>query len=522
MALLLASALLLFLGIDNHGYISMEAMVLEGANNMLATGDWLVPRLYGEIYTYKPPLAYWLAAVPASLTETLPSAALMRLTFGSTALFFAILMFWLVGRMTSPRQGLLCSVASLGGVVFLEKVRLAEFDTVIAACVGCAIVLASTALSRDRSDSPQTGALWLACYGFLYLGFLAKGAPALMSFGPGLLVAAFLAGRFRLLLSASHILAATLFAGLVAAYVWSVVDAVGWQGLMQPADEAQKRGLQWTWESLGLAVAKPLIICAAFAPFSLFLPRALASVRKRGALVTDRLMACGVGFVAGGVATFTAVPTHEMRYYIPLAAGFGLSCGLAAEHSLTTGATRFESVATRILLLLLVPLTAASLYRRAEPLEGALLIVLLIATLIVAGAKQLNRFGVVPTVAAAMMFLAIAQALFFVPARAASRDLSGTAEEIASHLESDVAVWTAGPADFAGKHSSLYAYLGHRIFVFDPDRAVETAPPDAWFLLTEPDWNRHSDDLGLCALAVFEAPKRTFHLARRKGSAGCP
>ena len=34
------------------GLVSMEGMVVDGARHMLESGDWIVPRVYDEIYTY--------------------------------------------------------------------------------------------------------------------------------------------------------------------------------------------------------------------------------------------------------------------------------------------------------------------------------------------------------------------------------------------------------------------------------------------------------------------------------------
>jgi len=59
----------------------MEGIVADGAREMVRTGEWAVPRLHGEVYMYKPPLTYWLAAVPCwdlgrlSIAASQPSPA---------------------------------------------------------------------------------------------------------------------------------------------------------------------------------------------------------------------------------------------------------------------------------------------------------------------------------------------------------------------------------------------------------------------------------------------------------------
>ncbi|MEM1248719.1 MAG: hypothetical protein AAGK22_20235 [Acidobacteriota bacterium] len=517
LALLVLVVPLLYLGIDSYGYLSMEAMVLEGANNMLSSGDWLVPRLYGEIYTYKPPLGYWLGALPAALSEGAPSAALFRLPFVTSVFSLALLAFVTVGCWVSPRAGLWAGVGTVGSVVLLEKVRLAEFDTPLTACVGGAVLIASATLVRERRSEAKEAALWTGAYAFLYLGFLAKGVPALMSFVPGLLLAALLNRRGRRLLEASHLLPAITFAALVCVYVWSVVSAVGWEGFSQPAQEAQAKGFNWGMGELALAVAKPLIILAGFAPFSLFVPRAAAACRAEPSSSLERLQASGLGFLAGGILAFTAVPTHEMRYYLPLAAAFGLAGGLGAEAALRAGATRFESIAIRALALLVLPMAAIALHRHFDPVAAVLLALLAAAT--IAGAAR--QPTLVPTVVTVATAVAVAQSLCFVPARAASRDLAPIAELLEAAVPLEATLWTAGPADTAGKHSSLYAALGRTVRVFDPEDPAGTAPADGWFLLTDEDWRRYSDRLDLCDVLVAGPEERSYRIAQRSAAGGC-
>ena len=48
------------------------------ARDMLATGDWLVPRVAGDIYTQKPPLYCWLMAASMALTTEYARWALIH------------------------------------------------------------------------------------------------------------------------------------------------------------------------------------------------------------------------------------------------------------------------------------------------------------------------------------------------------------------------------------------------------------------------------------------------------------
>ena len=63
-----------------------EPVYGETAKEMLATGDWISPRIYGEFWYDKPPLFYWLEAISFSIfgvstwAARLPSVLLGALT----------------------------------------------------------------------------------------------------------------------------------------------------------------------------------------------------------------------------------------------------------------------------------------------------------------------------------------------------------------------------------------------------------------------------------------------------------
>ena len=64
--LFVVSALALFLALFYTRHLPLidrdEGRYAEGTREMVASGDWLVPRLFGVPYLEKPPLFYWLTA----------------------------------------------------------------------------------------------------------------------------------------------------------------------------------------------------------------------------------------------------------------------------------------------------------------------------------------------------------------------------------------------------------------------------------------------------------------------------
>ncbi len=49
--------------LENHDYLKYA----EVAKEMIQSGDWIVPRLNGEIYLHKPPLLFWFIALPSKI-----------------------------------------------------------------------------------------------------------------------------------------------------------------------------------------------------------------------------------------------------------------------------------------------------------------------------------------------------------------------------------------------------------------------------------------------------------------------
>src|SRR4051812_49428037 len=64
----LAAAFLFCIGLGARPYlIPSEARYIEIPRQMLATHDWLTPRIDGVPYLEKPPLFYWMQAVALSI-----------------------------------------------------------------------------------------------------------------------------------------------------------------------------------------------------------------------------------------------------------------------------------------------------------------------------------------------------------------------------------------------------------------------------------------------------------------------
>lgn len=159
-----------------------EPRYAQVAREMLATGDWVTPKLGGEAWLEKPPLYYWQALLCYRLFGVSDWAARLPSVANATILVFAV--YWFLRRF-QPRS-------ALAGALMLAST---------AAMVGYA-----RAASMDMPLSAAFCLAMLAWYGWLQggnrgfvLGFYALIGLAMLAKGP---VAPFLAAVIIALFSA--------------------------------------------------------------------------------------------------------------------------------------------------------------------------------------------------------------------------------------------------------------------------------------------------------------------------------
>lgn len=521
--------------------IQMEGMVADGARHLVASGEWWVPKVYGEIYTFKPALAYWLAGLAYRLTDP-PEEWLLRLPFAASIFALGLAALLWVRPLAGNRPAALCAMASVSGIVVVEKVRLAEFDGLLTAGVGVAIVAACHNLAAPRA---RLG-VWLVGYLGLTFGFLAKGVPALMFYPPGVLVAALAARRFRRLLNWRHLAAATLFALLVGGYLAAAYRSAGAAAFEQPLAESRVRGLGWLEAqpdaderaaklrqgefvlagdeadvarrplvALGRSLAKPLLIGVAFLPWTLVLPWVRSRRLTAGLGDTERLLLRSAGaFLLAGVVVSMAVPTHAMRYYMPLAAPAGLLAGLLlGSRRDGAGPRRLIQLARGLALVASTLALAGALLFDTPPVsavERALLglvgLLTLTAILRVGRCRPGDRLPALMTLAA--IALIAVNTLGIQARKAARRDLSRQAAQLADYLPPDGPVWVLGPSDIAGKNSSLLFYLRREVLAF---RLAGPLPPPGSYCIVPSD---RLPELAPVPSLVWEPLGRIEHHAR--------
>lgn len=99
------------------------------ARDMLASGEWLVPRVGGDIYADKPPLFFWLIAAVLHLTGSLRVAFLLPSFFGAVGC--VLLVYDLGARLWRREVGLIAALALLFTVQFAWVARQGQIDATL-------------------------------------------------------------------------------------------------------------------------------------------------------------------------------------------------------------------------------------------------------------------------------------------------------------------------------------------------------------------------------------------------------
>jgi 4-amino-4-deoxy-L-arabinose transferase-like glycosyltransferase len=179
------------------------------AIHMLASGDWLVPRVGSDPYLRKPPMLNWAIALSCKLSGA-PSEWAVRLPSVLAVLALAVAIAGVGGRRwLGTEGGLLAAVFFLANFTMVESGRLAELEALYVSLTGIALVVWMTSWRQEANS----WLLWLLPAPFLALAMLTKG-PTHLIFYYGIVLPVLIFGKnARSLLHPAHALSLVLVIG---------------------------------------------------------------------------------------------------------------------------------------------------------------------------------------------------------------------------------------------------------------------------------------------------------------------
>lgn len=351
-ALGFAAGLVLFVGLGatglsepdepRHGAIAEEMRGLR-----FGAAQLVLPRLNDEVYTQKPPLYYWLAALAGApggrVTEfsaRLPSAV---------AGFATVLATTRLGALTfGPAAGLAAGAVLLTLPSFVDDARCARPDALLALFVTLAL---SFAWRLDTGlGSPRRARLGLHLS--IGLGLLTKGPVALLLPALGLL--GYLAAEHRLRDARLFVSAPAFAVSLGPIAVWlGAATALAPSGYLLDAvgDNVLARFLSGTSheQSVFFHLGRlPL----AYLPWSLAWPLAFvaarASLAPGGAPERAQATRFLVAFVAAGLAFFSLSAEKRAVYLLPLYPALAILVGEGLRFGVERGLSARAAVRWRL------------------------------------------------------------------------------------------------------------------------------------------------------------------------------
>ncbi|MBI4518146.1 MAG: glycosyltransferase family 39 protein [Deltaproteobacteria bacterium] len=487
------------------------------AAEMMATGDWIVPRQQGQPYHDRPPLQKWAIAGSARLTGGLSPLAI-RLPSVLAVIGTGALLYGCARALMGPLAGLAAGLAFATMGQVLELGRLGETEALFSFMVSAALLLWH--LGYVRGWPPAV--TWMVGYGLAALGALTKGVQAPLYFIGSTGLFLLLEGRWRFLFSRSHAAGLVVFVALLAPWQLMHARAVGWDGVR--AIWFNEVGIRFTEAGVariaGHGISFPLEVLVSTLPWSALLacyvvPRARAELSASLPQARFLLLALTLAFV-----TCWLPPGARPRYLMPLYPIAALLAAVVVERAgaqATWAASawqRFARIMTggmalcgaAVLGVSLV--TTPALFRWAQPWPLALTYAAFCAAA-AAVMRKTTRGGAPPRLAALVtvaLFLGLSYTGVVVNALAnTSVDTEASVARLKQQLPRGHRLLSLGPIH----HLFAYYYRDPIALLewSDPGVAAELAKPETFFCFYRSDDRRIEPSFAWQPVAVISVAR---------------
>jgi len=293
------------------------------ARAILESGDWLVLRDNGQVYTDKPPLFFWVLAWTARLGSGM-SAFTARIPSSLLALLSVLSLYRLGRDLFGPRVGLLGGFVLATSQRFFLEARWVHIDMLL-----CFLSLVTMdALYRTLQEEKEW--CWVVVYTAIGLGCLAKGPVALAI--PAAVLMLYLASTRQLSLLRKTRWVWGIPAALSPMVIWLLASAR--RAGFDPREVVRAQVLQRFQE--GMHHPRPFYyylysLPLEFLPWTPFLAGAVAMTFPAPGRRDRRPLLFLYSWVLGVFALFTLSAEKRPSYLLPLFPALALLVGLLWE-----------------------------------------------------------------------------------------------------------------------------------------------------------------------------------------------
>lgn len=297
-----------------------EPRYTEVAREMVALGDYVLPRLNGEPYPDKAPVFFWLTAALWKAGAGFNSGRIVTLL---AVLATLVLVYLSVRGTVGGRGALLAAAAALSTGLLFKFARRGVLDPLLMFTVTAALFSGFLALRRE-ARYPRL--LWLACYAATALGVLNKGPVALAWTALPLLVYGILARKDVKAGGWVHLGGVALLAAIALAWVIPACRAGGEEyagdllgGPFARVRESESHGAPayyYLWQA-------PLFLL----PWILVLPLAVIAAVRRWRTEREHLPLLATVWLIVPVLFFSLISGKRIVYILPIVPAAGILLG---------------------------------------------------------------------------------------------------------------------------------------------------------------------------------------------------
>ena len=175
-----------------------EGRYAEIPREMLASHDFVTPRLNGVFYFEKPPLYYWTVA--ASMALLGPTELAVRLPGKLAAVSMVLLAVAFARRRWGARTGLLAGLILATSVLLVALARIALIDPMLSTALGAAtFAFAGFAEAEASGDTRRSRRVLYGFHAACAAAVLLKGLVGIVLPGGAIVLWALVTGRWRTL-----------------------------------------------------------------------------------------------------------------------------------------------------------------------------------------------------------------------------------------------------------------------------------------------------------------------------------
>jgi 4-amino-4-deoxy-L-arabinose transferase-like glycosyltransferase len=322
----------------------------EIPREMLATGDWITPRLNGVLYFEKPPLYYW--SVAASMAVLGPTELAVRLPGKLSAAGMVLLAAAFARRRYGARTGLLAGLVLASSLLVVALARIAIIDPMLSlAMSGAAFAFAEFAEGDAEGDGKRARRALYAFHVSCAAAVLLKGLIGVVLPGGAIVFWAVWSGRRRTL--ARVFTPGPLAVFLLVAVPWHVAMARRHPDFLQFyfVHEHFERFATTEHKREGPLVYFVPVLLAGFLPWTAFLGRLKETWPGLSRAAWRERATEGFLWVFSGLvfAFFSVSRSKLIPYVLPIWPALAVLLALGIERARARGASfRAERVATAV------------------------------------------------------------------------------------------------------------------------------------------------------------------------------